>query len=60
MGSRRDGVFIPKTVKVTMEERRALEDILDGGRWFKATQFIHEAIMEKVHKERARKRYGGN
>jgi len=56
LGKRRD---VPTTVWVQKQEAEAILRLLEAmpDRWLKATDFIHEAIREKLHREG--KRYSG-
>ena len=50
---------VPEMIRIRKDERKALSRLLEvlPYRWLKATDFIHEAIREKLHRER--KRYSG-
>jgi len=63
MGQRRreaeDELKVPLTVRVGVREAREIAKLLESGKWLQASEFIHEAVREKVHKEKMKRRYGG-
>jgi len=50
---------VPEMIRIRKDERKALSRLLEvlPYRWLKASDFVHEAIREKLHREG--KRYSG-